>query len=144
MNAKKLNILFVCTGNSCRSQVAEGWARNLKGDLISPSSAGIETHGLNPYAITVMAEAGIDISKQTSDLIDDYSVTKFDYIITVCDHAQETCPVIQGPCQQFHINFDDPPKLAEHLTSEQEILDCYRKVRDTIKEFILTLPGSLK
>lgn len=137
---EKLKVLFLCTGNSCRSQMAEGWTRHLKGDIIEPYSAGIETHGLNPNAVQVMAEAGVDISDHTSQHIDEFKDVQLDYVITVCGHANEHCPVFPGKTKVVHVGFDDPPKLAKEAKSEQEAMDCYRRVRDEIKAFIETLP----
>ncbi|OGS36825.1 MAG: arsenate reductase [Elusimicrobia bacterium RIFOXYB2_FULL_49_7] len=140
---KKLKILFLCTGNSCRSQMAEGWARHLKGDVIEPYSAGIETHGLNANAVKVMAEAGVDISGHTSKNVQTLIHIPFDYVVTVCDHASETCPLFPGKAKRMHAGFEDPPKLALNAKSEEEALNHYRKVRDAIRDFILTLPGAL-
>ncbi len=140
----KLKILFLCTGNSCRSQMAEGWCRYLKGDIIKPYSAGIETHGLNQYAVNVMKEAGIDISNHESKLIASLDNICFDYVVTVCGHADENCPVFPGKTKVIHVGFEDPPKLAQHLKDEEEKLGCYRKVRDQIKEFVENLPQCLK
>lgn len=140
----KLKVLFLCTGNSCRSQMAQGWAQYLKGDIIQPFSAGIETHGLNPNAVKVMAEAGVDISAHYSKHLDELKDIKFDYIITVCDNANESCPVFPGKTKVIHHSFDDPPKLAEQITDTEKKLDCYRQIRDQIKSFIQTLPDSLK
>ncbi|MCP3875234.1 MAG: arsenate reductase ArsC [Desulfobacteraceae bacterium] len=142
--SKKLKILFLCTGNSCRSQMAEGWVRHLKGDLIDVWSAGIETHGINPHAVTVMAEAGVDICGHTSKLSDTLKHKSFDYVITVCGHAHEICPLFPGDCTVIHVGFDDPPKLAEQFKNPEKRLACYRKVRDQIKAYVLTLPDSLK
>lgn len=144
---EKLKILFLCTGNSCRSQMAEGWTRHLKGDVIDAYSAGIETHGLNPNAVTAMAEAGVDISAHTCKHIDEFKDVKLDVVVTVCGHAHETCPFFPGNCKVIHIGFDDPPKMAKELAdkgaSEEEQLECYRKVRDEIKAFVQTLPEAL-
>ena len=140
----KTSILFLCTGNSCRSQMAEGWTRHLKGDQIQVASAGIETHGLNPHAITVMAEAGVDISGYRSQHIDEFKDRAFDYVITVCDHAHETCPWFPSKSKVIHIGFDDPPKLAKSISDKEKHLDCYRKVRDEIKIFVETLPYCLE
>ena len=107
-----LKILFLCTGNSCRSQMAEGWARHLKGGQIEPYSAGIEAHGLNPDAVRVMAEAGVDISGQRSKLVGELSGVDFDYVVTVCDNAHESCPLFPGKAKVVHVGFDDPPRLA--------------------------------
>ncbi len=139
----KLKILFLCTGNSCRSQMAEGWARYLKSDLIEPYSAGIETHGLNPNAVAVMAEAGVDISSHKSKLLSELGDVDFDYVITVCGHANENCPLFAGKAKVVHVGFDDPPALAKEAKSEKEALDCYRRVRDEIKAFVEKLPEFL-
>lgn len=140
----KLKILFLCTGNSCRSQMAEGWARHLKSDIIEPYSAGIETHGLNLNAVKVMAESGIDISQHHSKHLNEVMGISFDWVITVCDAANESCPMFSGKVNRFHVSFDDPPKLAKRAGSEQEALDHYRRVRDEIKNFIHGLPDNLK
>lgn len=138
---KKLRILFLCTGNSCRSQMAEGWAKELKNDQIETWSAGIKKHGLNPLAVQAMAEAGVDILKQESNLIDELPVKEFDWVITLCGHADETCPFFPG--KKLHVGFDDPPKLAEQAASDEEKLVYYRRVRDEIKQFIVSLPDFL-
>ena len=140
---RKLRILFLCTGNSCRSQMAEGWARALKSDVIEAWSAGIETHGLNPRAVWVMGEAGVDISGHHSKLVKELAGIEFDYVVTVCGHADEHCPVFPGGTKVVHVGFDDPPRLAEKCRTEEKKLDCYRQVRDQIKAFIETLPESL-
>lgn len=140
---EKLKILFLCTGNSCRSQMAEGWTRFLKGHIIEPFSAGIETHGVNPLTVKVMAEAGVDISLQRSKLVDEFIDDKFDYIITLCDHARETCPLFPGKTKMFHMGFDDPVKLAENAKSDEEILFYYRRAHDEIKKFAEKLPDIL-
>jgi arsenate reductase len=137
----KPKVLFLCTGNSCRSQMAEGWARHLHGDRLDPFSAGIETHGLNPRAVRVMAEAGVDISGHKSKLVDDLMGTRFDLVVTVCGHAQESCPMFPGNTKVIHVGFDDPPRLAEAATTEEAKLDCYRRVRDEIRAFVTTLPA---
>ncbi len=139
----KLRILFLCTGNSCRSQMAEGWTRALKGDIISAFSAGIETHGLNPRAVKVMAEAGIDISTHRSKTVADLPTKDLDYVVTVCDHAHESCPLFPGKTKVIHIGFDDPPRLAKNAQTEDEALAHYRRVRDEIKVFVETLPEGL-
>lgn len=120
--------------------MAEGWARHLKSDQINAFSAGIETHGLNPHAVQVMKEAGVDISNHTSQLLDEFKNQAFDVVITVCGHAHETCPWFPGKAKIIHKGFDDPPKMAQGLTDENEILNCYRKVRDEIKKYVETLP----
>jgi arsenate reductase len=139
----KLKILFLCTGNSCRSQMAEGWARFLKSDVLEPNSAGIEIQGLNPLAVKVMAEAGIDISNHRSKHLDELKDIPFDWVITVCDSANQMCPFFPGKVQRFHVSFDDPPKLAKNAKTEDEALFHYRRVRDEIRDFIMTLPGAL-
>ena len=138
-----MKILFLCTGNSCRSQMAEGWARTLKGDVLDPCSAGIEMHGLNPLAVRVMAEAGVDISGQRSKTVDAVKDVPFDYVVTVCGHASENCPIFPGKAKVVHVGFDDPPKLAADAKNEEEALRHYRRVRDEIRAFVETLPGSL-
>jgi arsenate reductase len=140
----KTRILFLCTGNSCRSQMAEGWARHLKGDAIEAYSAGIETHGLNPKAVKVMAEAGVDISRQRSKLVDELKDIAFDYVVTVCDHANEACPLFPGKTRVLHQGFDDPPRLARSAKTDEEVLNHYRRVRDEIRAYIETLPEALK
>jgi arsenate reductase len=140
----KLNVLFLCTGNSCRSQMAEGWARHLKGDVIKAYSAGTEKHGLNPRAVKVMAEAGVDISNHRSKRVDELERPDFDYVVTVCGHANEHCPYFPGKAKIIHVGFDDPPKLALGAKSEEEALGHYRRVRDEIRTFVETLPESLK
>ncbi len=137
----KTTILFLCTGNSCRSQMAEGWAYHLKGDLIEPYSAGITSHGLNPLAVKVMAEAGVDISGHRSKTIADLPRQEFDYVVTLCGHAHETCPYFPGPV--IHRGFADPPRLAAGAKNEEEALIHYRRVRDEIRDFIITLPEAL-
>ena len=135
-----MKILFLCTGNSCRSQMAEGWARYLKGDVIEPLSAGIETHGLNPNAVKVMAEAGVDISGHRSKHLDEVKDIGFDYVITVCDSAHESCPIFPGKTKIIHVGFDDPPRLAKQAKTEEEALNIYRRIRDEIKSFVEKLP----
>jgi arsenate reductase len=139
----KIKVLFLCTGNSCRSQMAEGWAKALKDDVIEAWSAGIETHGLNPDAVFVMAEAGVDISSHTSKNVVDLAHIPFDYVVTVCDHAHETCPVFPGRAKVIHHGFDDPPALARETQTKKDALDAYRRVRDEIRIFIETLPDSI-
>ena len=145
--SEKLNVLFLCTGNSCRSQMAEGWTRHLKGDQVNAYSAGIETHGLNPSAVKVMGEVRVDISGHKSQHIEEFKDVKLDVVVTVCGHAHETCPVFPGNCKVVYVGFRDPPKMAKKLAengaSEEEQLDCYRTVRDEIKTFVETLPESL-
>ncbi|MBI5722865.1 MAG: arsenate reductase ArsC [Planctomycetes bacterium] len=140
----KLKILFLCTGNSCRSQMAEGWARHLKSGQIEAYSAGIEVHGLNPLAVRTMAEAGVDISGHRSKNVADVRHVPFDFVITVCDNASETCPIFPGKAKVVHVGFDDPPRLAKSAGSEEEALGHYRRVRDEIKAFVLSLPEALR
>ena len=136
-------ILFICTGNSCRSQMAEGWTRHLKKDLLQPSSAGIEKHGLDPLAIKVMNEVGVDISQQKSKLIDELKDKDFDYVVTICEDANRNCPIFPGKAKRIHHAFDNPPRIAKTLTSQEEILSLYRRVRDEIKEFVSKMPDNL-
>ena len=139
--SNKMTILFLCTGNSCRSHMAEGWSRHLRPDGIEPYSAGIEKHGLNAYAVRVMAEAGIDISRQRSKLIRELPVAAFEYVITLCGHAHETCPYFPG--RTVHRGFPDPPELVKNASSEEEVLQAYRMVCDQIREFVESLSESL-
>jgi arsenate reductase len=137
---EKLKILFLCTGNSARSQMAEGWAKYLKSDIVEPYSAGIEAHGLNPLAVRVMKEAEVDISSQSSKLVVSLLDIPFDYVITVCGHADENCPVFPGKTKVIHYGFDDP---AEAEGIEEEKLAVFRRVRDEVRAFIETLPEAL-
>jgi arsenate reductase len=139
----KIKVLFLCTGNSCRSQMAEGWARRLQDSAIEPYSAGIETHGLNARAVKVMSEAGIDISGHRSKLVDELRGIPFDCVVTVCDHANESCPVFPGRVRRIHAGFEDPPRLAANARSEEEALEHYRRVRDEIRTFVEKLPDLL-
>ena len=141
---KKLNILFLCTGNSCRSQMAEGWARHLKGDRIEAFSAGVLKTRLNPHAVQVMAEKGIDISDQYSKEVHDVMDIPFDFVVTVCGHAHETCPLFPGNTTVIHRGFDDPPSLTAYMPDGEEKLAVYRRVRDEIEVFIASLPGALE
>ena len=140
----KLKVLFLCNGNSCRSQMAEGWAKALKGDVIEAYSAGIETHGLNPSAVKVMAEAGVDISGHQSKNVASLMDVPFDYVVTVCGHANETCPMFPGKAKIVHVAFDDPPRLPKDAKTDEEALGHYRRVRDEIRAFVETLPESLE
>ena len=139
-----MKILFLCTGNSCRSQMAEAWTRALKSNEIEAYSAGIEKHGLNPYAVKVMAERGIDLARQNSKLLAELNGVMFDYVVTVCGNAHENCPVLGGKTKVVHVGFDDPPRLAAMCQSEEEKLNCYRRVRDEIKAFVEKLPENLR
>jgi len=141
---KPSKILFLCTGNACRSQMAEGWARHLKSNSLEVASAGVETHGLNPLAVKVMAEVGVDISAHTSKLVDDFIGRDWDAVVTVCGNANERCPVFRGAARRVHIGFDDPPALAREAKTEEEALVHYRRVRDEIRRFVEGLPESLE
>ncbi len=140
---QRVTILFLCTGNSCRSQMAEGFARALKGDMLEAHSAGVLKKGLDPRAVAVMREAGVDISGQRSKTIDELPARDFDHVITLCDNALDACPVFPGRARVRHAGFEDPPALAAHAASEDEALNHYRRVRDQIREFVATLPESL-
>ena len=126
-------VLVLCTGNSCRSQIAEGYLKYYGGNRIEVSSAGVETHGVNPRAVETMKEDGIDISLHTSNSIQEYMGIDFDYVITVCDNAKERCPVFPGPAMKFHHNFPDPAKAKGN---DEEIKQQFRQVREQIKEYI--------
>lgn len=138
-----MKILFLCTGNSCRSQMAEGWVRAVRGGQIEPYSAGVQAKSLDPRAVRVMREAGVDISSQRSKRVDEVIDVGFDVVITVCDNARESCPVFPGPARVVHVGFDDPPRLARNASSEEEALGCYRRVRDEIRAFVETLPEAV-
>jgi len=139
-----MKILFLCTGNSCRSQMAEGWARHLKKDQIEAASAGIVRHGMNPYAVRVMQEAGVDMSAHVSKTLDDLPSLEFDVVVTLCGHANETCPYFPGPVRRVHQGFDDPPSLCAGMTDEEEIMAVYHRVRDEIRLFVEGLPENLE
>ena len=141
--SEKQRILFLWTGNSCRSQLAEGWARHLKRELLAPYSAGVEPKGMDPRAIKAMAEVGIDISGQKSKHVDTLRGREFDYVITLCDHAKETCPYFPAKTRVMNKGFDDPPRLAENAKDKEEAMGHYRRVRDKIKAFVERLPGAL-
>jgi arsenate reductase len=136
-------VLFLCTGNSCRSQMAEGWARHLKADVLVVHSAGVAPSRLNQDAVRVMAEAGVDISGHRSKHLDELAGVAVDYVVTVCDHAHETCPVLPGRTKVIHRAFDDPPHTAVEVADENERLAIYRRVRDEIRAFVESLPESL-
>ena len=140
---RKLKVLFLCTGNSCRSQMAEGWALALKGDVVEPYSAGLEKHGMNAHAVKVMAEAGVDIAKHYSKTPAELGPAEFDYVVTVCGHADENCPVFPGKTRVVHAGFEDPPKLTKGLPDGEEKLAVYRRVRDEIRRFVEGLPENL-
>lgn len=134
------SVLFLCTGNSCRSQMAHGFANTLLSNNFVSYSAGIESHGLNPSAVKVMAEAGIDISQYQSQTLDQFDMGQFDYVFAVCDHAATNCPSFSKETNVILNRFDDPPKLAKEAKSEDEALSHYRRVRDEIKAWITSLP----
>lgn len=140
---EKLRILFLCTGNSCRSQMAEGWTRHIKGDLIAPYSAGVRPHGIDPRAVKAMAEVGIDISQHRSKDVSKVEHVDFDYVITVCDRAHESCPFFPAETKVVHVGFEDPPRLAADCSSEEEAMLFYRRVRDEIRRFVEELPEVL-
>jgi len=128
-------ILVLCTGNSCRSQIAEGYLKYFAGNKAIVKSAGVETHGVNPKAVAIMREDGIDISEHTSNNVDEYKSIDFDFIITVCDNAKERCPIFPGKTARFHHNFPDPAKATG---SDEEILDKFRMTRELIKDYCKT------
>ncbi len=139
----KIKVLFLCTGNSCRSQMAEGWARQLKGDAIEAWSAGREKHGLNQRAVQAMREAGTDISAHYSKTVSELPSLEFDYVVTVCGHANENCPFFPGKTKIVHHGFEDPPKLAAGAKSVEEEMVHYRRVRDEIRQFVEGMPENL-
>jgi arsenate reductase len=137
---KRARVLFLCTGNSCRSQMAEGWARTLLADRIEAHSAGTSPSRLDPRAVAVMAEAGVDISGQRAKRIADLETRRFELVVTVCDHARESCPLFPGAARTIHRAFPDPPDLARNARSEAEAREIYRRARDEIRRFVATLP----
>jgi ACR3 family arsenite transporter len=143
-NDGKLKVLFLCTGNSCRSQMAEGWAKHLLASRIEPASAGLEAKALDPRAVAVMKEAGVDISAQRPKRVSEVGDRKFDLVVTVCDRARESCPVLTGAVRTLHRDFDDPPALAAQAASEEEMLGHYRRVRDEIRRCVEELPELLQ
>lgn len=134
--------MFLCTGNSCRSQMAEGWARKFWGDKYECFSAGTQKHGMNGRAVKVMKDAGVDISSHFSKTLQELPPVGFDYVITVCDNAKESCPYFTGG-KIVHIGFEDPPRLTIDMTDETEILKVYAQVRDEIQEAMKKLPQLL-
>jgi arsenate reductase (thioredoxin) len=141
---KKIKILFLCTGNSCRSQMAEGWTKELKNDQMEAFSAGVAPSTIDPRAIKVMAEAGVDIAGQKSKDIDAFSGIQFDYVVTLCDHANESCPIFPGKTKRVHRGFEDPPVLAAGASDENTAIEYYRKVRDEIRSFVEGIPDNLE
>ncbi len=141
---EKIKILFLCTGNSCRSQMAEAWTRRLKADRMEPFSAGVEPKSVDPRAVRAMAEEGVDISGQVSKDVASLGDVEFDYVITLCDNAHEACPFFPARTRVMHVGFDDPPRLAAGAPGEEEAMAHYRRVRDEIRRFVETLPDSLE
>ncbi|MBN2384088.1 arsenate reductase ArsC [bacterium] len=139
----KVKILFLCTGNSCRSQMAEAWAKELRSDAVEAWSGGVAPKGLDPLAVKVMAEIRIDMSGQVSKHVNTLLDIPFDYVITLCGHAQETCPFFPGKTKRIHQGFDDPSTLAERALSEEETLEHYRRIRDEIRGFVEKLPDNI-
>ena len=144
MSSTRKRVLFLCTGNSCRSQMAEGWARSLLGDRIEAHSAGTVAKGLDPLAVAAMAEVGVDISQQESKELSELGNLRFDLVITVCAHADEHCPVFPGETVKVHRGFDDPPALTRNSSSQEEALAVYRRVRDEIRAFTTSLPDLIQ
>jgi arsenate reductase len=141
--ATRLKVLFLCTGNSCRSQMAEAFARQLKGDLIEAYSAGTAPKGVDPRAVKAMAEVGINISGYRSKSVAELPGIEFDYVITLCDDAQQACPFFPAKTAIIHHGFEDPPQLAADARDEEEAMVHYRRARDEIRAYVETLPGSL-
>ena len=143
MDAKKekLKVLFLCTGNSCRSQMAEGWASHLKSDCIEAFSAGVSPCKVNERAIAVMAEVGVDISGHTSNHLDEYSMLEFDYVITVCDNAREHCPLYPKKTKMIHHQFEDPSFV---IGTDEQVKAEFRRVRDEIRDFVAAMPQNLE
>ncbi len=139
----KIKILFLCTGNSCRSQIAEAWTRHLRAERIEAHSAGVAPKEVDPRAIRVMAEVGVDISGQVSKDVSALRHIEFDYVITLCDRANEACPFFPAKTKVLHAGFDDPPRLAEGSQTEEETMTHYRRVREEIREFVVRLPELL-
>lgn len=139
----KKNLMFLCTGNSCRSQMAEGWARQYWENEFDVYSAGTKKHGMNERAIKVMKEVGVDISTHYSKTVDELTDIHFDYVVTVCDHAHENCPFFSGS-KVVHVGFQDPPALTKDMKDEEEILAVYRRVRDEIESFIKDMKKTLE
>ncbi len=141
---RKTTVLFVCTGNACRSQMAEGWTRHLKGDAVEASSAGVLAAGLDALAVKVMAEAGVDISTQRSKTTAEFAGQTFDCVVTLCDYARGSCPFFPGAAKHLHRGFDDPRSLAMNAASEEDALGVYRRIRDEIRGFVEKMPESLE
>jgi len=141
--AEKFKVLYLCTGNSCRSQMAEAWTRVLQGDRVEAFSAGVAPHGIDPRAVQAMAEVGFAISGQHSKDVDTFDEVEFDYVITLCDNAHQACPVFPAKTRVMHVGFDDPPRLAAGSQTDEEAMVHYRRVRDEIKAFVEQLPNIL-
>ena len=139
----KKNVLFLCTGNSCRSQMAEGWGNALKGNEFNFYSAGTKKHGLNPNAVKVMKEAGVDISSHESNTTDELPKITMDFVFTVCSDAHENCPFFPGG-KIVHVGFDDPPRLTKEINDEEKILDVYRRVCDEIKSMVINIEAYME
>jgi len=137
------NVLFLCTGNSCRSQIAEGWGKYLLGTKFNFYSAGTKKHGLNEKAVKVMEESGVDISSHKSNTVDELPHSHMDFVFTVCSDAHESCPFFPGG-KVIHIGFDDPPSLTKEMDNEEEILNVYRRVRDEIKKAVINLESYME
>ncbi len=142
-NMSKLKILFLCAGNACQSQMAEGWARHLKRDFIVAYSAGTKPRGLNRVAVKVMMQAGVDLTEHRSKSIRQLGAIEFDCVVTVCDGAHEACPAFPGNARIFHKGFDDPSRLAAMAVSDEEAMGHYERVRDEIRAFVESLPDGL-
>jgi arsenate reductase len=140
---QRKRVLFLCTGNSCRSQMAEAWARKLLGDRVEAYSAGVAPSGLDPRAVKAMAEVGIDISGQSSKHVDELPQTEFDFVITLCDEAGQSCPVFPARVRVIHRGFQDPPLLALSARDEEEAMGHYRRIREEIRRFVEGLPELL-
>ncbi len=144
MKDRRKRILFLCTGNSCRSQMAEAFAKYYHSDWLEAYSAGMSPQGVDPHAVRAMEEAGIDISTNISKSLNLYENMEFDYVITLCDSALKACPVFGGKGFYMHIPFDDPPLLSKDFEDEEDIMKHYRRVRDEIREFVKNLSDLLK
>ncbi len=142
--SQRLRILFLCTGNTCRSQMAEGLTNFLRGDEYEAASAGVKPGKVDPRAVTCMAEIGIDISVQTSKDVSELMDQKWDIVVTLCNHARESCPIFPGAAQRVHRGFQDPPFLAKDAASEAEAMSHYRRVRDEIRSMAEQMPESLE
>jgi len=139
----KIKILFLCTGNSSRSQMAEAWTNKLKSEKIEAFSAGVSPRPVDPRTIKVMAEVGIDISRARSKDVSEFKGTAFDYVITLCGDAQESCPLFPGSVRKLHKGFEDPVRLAVASQTEEEAMAHYRRIGEGIREFVAGMPGNL-